>query len=218
MVRKAVNVRVKPDQYSKKIGGLAQGERIFAVGRTDSGWVAFREQDKDIGFVSESMLFPVVDSALTEEIAGTVFSDGQPKCDYIITFVGKSEAEGQMFLIGDYEVDWNCQRDGVRATFSTPMFLTEGPYISKEPSIHQITIDILDLAINLEEVLSTNLFYDHELMRVVYDGTSSAKLSRSPAPDEAQVASLADALHASVRLTYEAWNETLWGELMKRRG
>ncbi len=217
IVRADVNVRAKPTQKSEKVGRLDEGARIYAVGRANKDWVAYREQEKDVGFVYEPVLMPVIDSTLWEEVKGTLAAVSKPKCDYTINFVGKSTAEGQIFQIGDYEVDWKCLFNGKTSRFSTPMFLTEGPYVPSQKSVHQVTIDILDLAINLEEVLSTNLFYDHEKMRVRFDGISSKRMSVNKPDAEVAVTSLPSALQAAVQLAHEAWGEPLWAELLKRQ-
>lgn len=217
IVRKDVNVRALPTQKSKKVGRLDEGERISGVGRAKKDWIAYQDDGKEIGFVYEPVLYPVIESALSSDIAGVLSSGNRPACEYKIIFIGKTEAEGQLFQIGDYEVDWVCEQNAVQARFSTPMFLTEGPYISKQPAVHQITIDILDLAINLEEVLSTNLFYDHEKMQIVYENVSQKGLSVLPANTKVSARSVPDALQAAVGFAYEVWNEKLWGELMKRQ-
>jgi len=217
VVRKDVNIRAKPTQKSKRIGKLEEGERIGAVGRAKGGWVAYRELGKDIGFVYEPVLYPVIESALAEEITGTLSSGGRPTCEFTLSFVGKTEAEGQIFQIGDYEIDWLCRQNATEARFSTPMFLTEGPSVSNKPALHQMTIDILDLTANLEEVLSTNFQFDHEKMQITFDGITSKRFGRTPEQTQAQVASLSEALATAVTLAYESWNSVLWTELMKRR-
>lgn len=216
IVRKAVNVRAGPGQDRKKVGKLEKGDRITGIGRAKGGWIAYRDMDKDVGFIYESVLYAITDSTLSKELTGTLSGPAQPKCSYTISFIGKSEAEGQVFQIGDYEVDWVCEQNNQTAKFSTPMFLTEGPYAPNNRAMHQITIDILDLAINLEEVLSTNLYYNPEKREVTYDGTSNRRMARTPAETTAKASSVSDALHASVRLAYEAWNDHLWAELLKR--
>ena len=216
IVRKAVNIRSKPSKNSKKVGKLGKGKRITGVGRAKGGWIAYRDQDKEIGFVYEPVLYAIIDSSLSRELTGTLSSGAHPKCKYAINFIGKSEAEGQIFQIGDYEVDWECEKKGYAASFSTPMFLTEGPYVPSKRATHQITIDILDLAVNLEEVLSTNLFFNHEKMQVTYDGISNRRMAQKLAESTAPASSVSDALQASVRLAYQAWNDHLWVELLKR--
>ena len=216
MVRKDVNIRAKPKTGSKKVGKLKQGLRISTVGRAKGGWVAYRDDGKDVGFVYEPVLYPVIESALKEELQGTVSGKNRPKCAYIIRFVEKSVAEGQIFQIGDYEIDWHCSQKGKLADFSTLMFLTEGAYNSKGSTLHQITIDVFDIPISIEEVLSTNFLYNTKKNQLTYDGVSQKRLARTPAKKVVDVASVSEALKAAVSLAHEAWNDLLWAELFKQ--
>jgi len=201
----------------KKAGCWRKANALQASVGLKKSWIAYRKQGQDVGFVYEPVLFPVVDSVLSRQLKGTLSGAATPSCSYTIDFVGKNEEEGQVVLISDDKINWLCKQNGQTARLRTPMFQTEGPYISREPSVHQITIDILDLAINLEEVLSTNLLYDHEKMHVAFDSMSSARLYQNDVNDRMFVASVPEALQASVQLAYHVWNQTLWGELMKRR-
>lgn len=216
MVRKDVNIRAKPKTGSKKLGKLKQGVRISTVGRAKGGWVAYQKEGNNIGFVYESVLYPVIESALKEELKGTVSGAKRPECAYTIRFVEKSIAEGQIFEIGDYEIDWHCKQNGNLTDFSTLMFLTEGPYDSKKGGSHQITIDVFNVAINMEEVLSTNFLYNPKKKQLTYDGVSQKRLARNPAKKVVDVASISEALKAAVRLAHEAWNVKLWAELFKQ--
>lgn len=216
IVRADVNVRARPTQKSKKVGRIDEGERIRGVGRANDQWIAYRSEGKDMGFVYSPVLYPVIDSSLSRVLRGQLTQPNSPVCDYAITFVGKSEAEGQVFQVGDYEVDWFCRQGQKQAEFMTPMFLTEGPYINRKPTVHQITIDILGLAINLEEVLSTNFFFDHEKRSLTFDGLTSKRLGNPVDLPEAEVESIEEALKIAVEIAHQAWDEKLWAELMGR--
>ena len=216
IIRKDVNVRKKPKTGSKKVGSLKKGDRITTVGRAKGGWVAYQDQGKNMGFVYESVLYPVIESELKNKLKGTLFGKKRPKCSYITTFVGKSDAEGQVFQIGDYETDWKCKYKGKSTNFSSLMFLTEGPYDSGKSSKHQITIDVFDVVVNMEEVLSTNFLYDRKKKKLVYDGVSQKRLANDPVEKVVYVADVPDALQAAVQLAHEAWNDFLWDELFKK--
>jgi len=216
IISKDVNVRKKPKTGSKKIGSLKKGVRITTVGRAKGGWVAYQDQGKDIGFVYESVLYPVIESALKKNLKGTLSSEKRPKCSYTTTFVGKSDAEGQVFQIGDYEIDWKCEYKGKSTNFSSLMFLTEGPYDTSKSAIHQITIDLFDVAVNMEEVLSTNFLYDRIKKKLIYDGVSQKRLANDLGEKVVYVADVPHALQAAVQVAHEAWNDFLWVELFKQ--
>jgi hypothetical protein len=216
IVRKDVNIRKKPKTGSKKVGRLKKGVRITTVGQAKGGWVAYQEQGREIGFVYDSVLYPVIDSALKNNIKGTLSGERRPKCSYTTVFVGKSDAEGQVFQVGDYEIYWNCKYKGKSASFLSLMFLTEGPYDTSKSSMHQITIDVFDVAVNMEEVLSTNFLYDRIKQKLIYDGVSQKRLANDPAEKVVYVADLPGALQTAVQLAHEAWNDLLWVELFKQ--
>ncbi len=216
VITKDVNVRKKPKTGSKRVGSLKKGQRITTVGKAKGGWVAYQDKGKDIGFVYDTVLYPVIQSALKDSLKGSVSGEKRPKCSYIATFVGKSNAEGQVFQIGDYEIDWDCKYKGKSESFSTLMFLTEGPYDSSKSSVYQITIDVFDVAVNMEEVLSTNFLYDRKKNKLLYDGVSQKRLANDPVEKVVSVTDVPDALHTAIRLAHEAWNRFFWIELFKQ--
>jgi hypothetical protein len=216
IIRKDVNIRKKPKTGSKKVGSLKKGERISTVGQAKGGWVAYQDQGRNMGFVYESVLYPIIESALKNNLKGNLSGEKRPKCSYTTTFVGKSIAEGQVFQIGDYEIDWKCEFNGKFVNFSSLMFLTEGPYDSSKSSIHQITIDIFNVSVNMEEVLSTNFLYDRTKKKLIYDGVNQKRLANDPADKVVNVADVPDALQTAVQLAHEVWNDFLWVELFKK--
>ena len=100
--------------------------------------------------------------------------------------------------------------------FSSLMFLTEGPYDSSKSSVHQITIDIFDVAGNMEEVLSTNFLYDRKKKQLTYDGVSQNRLAIDLVEDVVDVGGVSDALQTAVKMAHMAWNDFLWVELFKK--
>jgi hypothetical protein len=215
VVQKDVNVRGKPDTKSNKIGSLQAGARIHAVAKTAGGWLAIRDGQTDVGFVHDSALLPLIDGTLGKDIQGNVqISDG-PACAYVIRFEGKSQVEGQMFEIADYDVAWDCKLDGRALKFRTPMFITEASYQLNQKRIFQINVDVLDLFGGLDEILSTILLYDEDMGRVAFDSVTVEKYKRAPATKEAPAKTVAKALEGAVRIAASAWNKQAWSDLSK---
>jgi len=209
-----VNIRAKPKTSSKKVGKLKKRQRVNVIGKAPGAWVAIRIDGKDIGFVYEPILIGVLDGTLAEPLIGNVTKTGHPDCRYTITYQGKSEAEGQLFEIADYEVHWRCRLDGTVGEFTTPMFMTEGPYKkSKKPS-YQITVDIVDPEGDLDEVISTTVFYDRNNGTISFDGVSEKRFAGKPDVLEVFARSLPLALRAGVEMSYEAWPAPLWNILL----
>ena len=110
LVKTAVNIRSKPLTGSKRVGTLKKLERIDGVGKAKGPWIAVRKNGKDLGFVYEKTLIIILDGTLKKYISGTLKKSGMPLCKYIISFAGRTPAEGQIFGMTDYEIDWECQR------------------------------------------------------------------------------------------------------------
>ena len=97
-----------------------------------------------------------------------------------IRFEGKSQVEGQVFEIADYDVLWDCRTGARKVKFRTPMFITEVPYQMGLKRIFQINIDILDLDGGYEEIFSTTIFFNLDKDRIVFDGVNIEKYGKIP--------------------------------------
>ncbi len=213
LVTRDVNIRAKPLTKSKRVGRYKMGERIDVVGRAPGAWVAVREDGKDKGFVYEPILLPLIDGTLERDLTGKLVAKGSPPCDYVVSFAGKSAAEGQLFEIADYDVRWSCRGP---IEFLTPMFITEAPYQMGQKKVFQISVDILELDDGFEEVFSTTVFYDKSKGEVRFDSVSSKKYGRASAAGKVRADGVEAALKAAVKLAHAAWNKTVWRELAKK--
>ncbi len=121
----------------------------------------------------------------------------------------------QLFEIADYEVQWRCQHEGKTGEFVTPMFMTEGPYKKSKNPVYQITVDIVDPDGDLDEVVSSTVFYDHDDGTISFDGMSVKRFAGKPDVLEVFARSLPAALRAGVEMSYQAWTRSLWNFLLK---
>lgn len=215
VVLKDVNVRAKPETKSRRVGSFKAGRRIQAVGRAQGAWVAVRKDGKDLGFVYEPILLPLIDGTLTEDILGRVAAEKGPKCDYRIHFDGKSPVEGQLFEISDYDVIWDCRVGKKKVSFLTPMFITEAPYQLSQKRIYQISIDVLDLYGGYDDIFSTVVLYNQAKDRVVFDGVSIEKYGKIPGVTKKAAANVPEALTGAVEIAFSAWNKRAWKDLIK---
>ena len=209
-----VNVRARPKTKSKRVGGFKAGSRIKVVARS-GGWVAVREKGKDLGFVFDKVLMPLIDGALFKDIVGQVSVKGGVNCEYIIHFEGKSPVEGQLFEFADYDVQWDCLLGKRKIRFRSPMFITEAPFQLGQKRVYQISIDVLDLEGGYEEIFSTVFLYDQDKARIVFDGVSIEKFGKPPQKKEAPAATVPEALTGAVRIAVSAWNKAAWSDLIK---
>lgn len=214
VVTKDLNVRAEPDTNGKKVASFREGDRLTVVGKAKGSWLAVRMDGKDLGFVYGPVLMPLVDAVVKEPLVGKVALRGG-SCSYRAVFEGESPIEGQMFNSVDYRATLECQREGKSFAFEMPLFITEGPYNGGVKSVHQIGMDVLELAQEYERVFSTNLLYDAEKGEVRLDSVSvdkyqtAGKVSAIPAED------VASALRAAINLAAQTWSPVFWADLAK---
>ena len=214
VVTRDVNVRNKPDTKAERTGGLEKGQKVHVVGR-HQGWLAIMQGGKPLGFTYRKYLVPLIDGALTEPVRGSATVSNEGKCAYEIVYSGQSAAEVEEFGITDYEIQVRCERDGITLSFMLFMFMTEGAYRPEEPDIHQIGIDLLEINANGEydESFTTNVFYDSGKEKAVFDEVTLKPYAGKPETSEQDVASVAEALSAAVRMALESWNDKAWNDL-----
>ncbi len=215
LVLKDVNIRARPKTKSKKVGSFKAGKRIDAVARAAGAWVAVREGGKDLGFVYDQILLPLIDGTLKKDLEGKTSVKGGASCQYRIRFEGKSQVEGQVFEIADYDVFWDCLDGKRKVKFRTPMFITEAPYQLGTKRIFQISIDVLDIEGGYDDIFSTTLLYDKDKNRVAFDSVSIKKFGQTPVIKEIPAKTVPQALRAAVIITLATWNKSAWKDLIK---
>ena len=215
LVLKDVNIRARPKTKSKKVGSFKAGKRIDVVARAAGAWVAVREGGKDLGFVYDRILLPLIDGTLKKDLEGKTSVKGGASCQYRIRFEGKSQVEGQVFEIADYDVFWDCLDGKRKVKFRTPMFITEAPYQLGTKRIFQISIDVLDIEGGYDDIFSTTLLYDKDKNRVAFDSVSIKKFGQTPVIKEIPAKTVPQALRAAVIITLATWNKSAWKDLIK---
>ena len=217
IVLKDVSIRALPDGKSKRKGSYKAGRRIQVVGFASGPWVAVREKGRDVGFVYENVLLPLIDGTLARDLIGKASAKGKPaiECRYIISFEGKSAVEGQVFEIADYDIVWDCMRGKRKIKFRTPMFITEAPYQLSQKRIFQITVDVLDLDRGYDEILSTFVVFNMEKSHVLYDGVSIAKYGHVPGTKNIPAKTVPEALKGAAVIALQTWNKAAWADLIK---
>jgi hypothetical protein len=211
---KDLNVRGEPDTNGKKVGSFREGERIKVIGKAQGSWLAVRADGKDLGFVYGPVLMPLIDAVVDEPLTGKAAITGGT-CGYRVVFEGESPIEGQMFNSVDYRAMLECRRDGKSFAFEMPLFITEGPYNGGVKSVHQIGMDVLELAQEYERVFSTNLLYDAEKGEVRLDTVSVDKYLAAGKTPSLPAEDVSSALAAAVTLAVQSWSPAFWSDFAK---
>ncbi len=220
LVLKDANVRAKPETKSKKIGTVRQGGHVRSVGvaKGGAGWVAVVRSGRPFGFVYATALSSIIDGKLEKELTGSVRLGNGIKCDYIIRYRGRSEAEGEPIEIADYDLISNCREKGKRFRFFAPMFMTEGAYDLSNKQIYQINVDIVEIRTGPDTVLSTVTFYHAKRRKVVFDSVTIKDYAGKKPLKSLDAATVAEALNAAAEIAFSSWNKKAWKTLVKIGG
>lgn len=214
----AVNLRTKPSTQASKRGGLKRGMRVEAFGAAENGsWLAVRQDDRELGFVFAEMLLPLIDGTLNAPIKGKTDSGNGKDCEYAIRFSGKNSVEGELFETSDYEIDWTCKINGREISFPGFMFITEAPFQLSNNRVYQISMDLLGVVREYDEVFSTVFLYRRDERKVVFDSVSMKDFAAQPGVNALEAASVAEALSAAANIAPGAWNERVW-EMLAQNG
>ncbi|MEK9671997.1 MAG: SH3 domain-containing protein [Rhodospirillaceae bacterium] len=214
LVTKDVQVRKSPETKGEKVTTFKEGARIDVFGRAKGSWMAVRRKGKDLGFVYEPILVPLLsDPPAIPVISKASFPKG--RCDYKIQPEGETPIESQEFRSFDYRVKFECRVDDRSFAFGSPMFISEGPYNNSRQPIHQIGLDVLELSQDYDRFFSTNLLYDRLKGEVRFDGVSVDAYKVKTPPKARRAKSATDALRAAVALALAAWSEAFWRDFSK---
>ena len=209
-----VNLRAKPSTRAQKRGRLERGSRVEAIGAAENGsWFFVRRGEQELGFVFAETLLPLIDGTLDAPLTGMTESGSDRSCRYLIRFVGKNLVEGELFETSDYEVDWECALNDKQITFPGYMFITEAPFQLSENRVYQISIDLLNVTREYDEVFSTIFLYRLGENEVVLDSVSMKEYGVEPKVARLAARTVAEALAAAAKIAPRAWNDTVWSML-----
>lgn len=212
LVLNDVNVRSAPSTGASRVGGLESGERVSVRGEVD-GWLAIDKDGEPYGFAFARFFMALLDGSLEDELSGTVEPGNGTRCSFAIRFTGHEQAAEGVLRFANYEADMHCRRGSGAIALTAFMFLTEGPYAPGKPHLHQIGIDVLELAEGVDEVFSTTVLFDRGAGEVVFDGVSLDRYAQRPDPDRLAAESAAGAVAGALRLALSAWNGAAWDAL-----
>lgn len=211
MATSQVNVRAKPSTRAAKRGRLQRGTQVEAAGAAENGsWLVVRRDGEELGFVFAEMLLPLIDGTISEPVKGNTKSGTGGTCDYVIRFAGKNSVPDELLETSDYEMDWSCAIDGEQVAFPGFMFITEAPFQLSEKKVYQISIDLLDVAREYDEVFSTVFLYHPDRAKVTLDSVSMKEFARDPEVGELAADSVPDALAGAANIAPKAWNAKVW--------
>jgi hypothetical protein len=83
--------------------------------------------------------------------------------------------------------------------------------------IFQINVDLYDIPIGTEDVLSTTVLYHALENKIVFDGINKEQLKSEEQILKKEVADLSEALKGSVAMAHQSWGPIVWSELARTK-
>ena len=221
LVLRDVNVRAKPMNKSIRVTRLKKHERISAVGKArGTRWIAVRKGKKNIGFVYDKALIPVINGSLKKPISVNklVWKQDDSKlspCNYKIKFIGKLNVEGSRQITSDYDLKMECDYKNKRIKIEATMFLTELPYLENTSPIFQINVDLYDIPIGTEDMFSSTVLYHALENKITFDGVNKENLKSDKKITERQATDVSSALQGAVMMAHQSWGPMIWSDLSR---
>ncbi len=215
------NVRESPSTNAKRVGKLEEGEVVDVVGKaTGTTWFAVRQGETPLGFVYSTLLTPIIDGELSEDVTGELQVQLDLRCGYRIHFIGKTDGDVDIIRTADYDAAIVCERRGKRIRFPAQMFITEVPFDrSKSSRVFQINVDLLDGVHSLIDIFSTTMLFNLDEGRVVYDQMTEKSFERENVDLNARPATnIPRALSSAMELALRHWSEDAWDDIFSSNG
>lgn len=207
------NVRKGPGKKHARVAGVSEGERVQVIGVAEGEeWFAISRAGETMGFIHNSLLIPVVDGTLEEEMRGLLMQEGIA-CDYRLRFEGKSPVQGGDFETSDYEIRFRCASQQGAAVFYAHMFFTEATISQGR---HQIAIDVRSIGDGLEKYLTSNFYYHPKTGKLTFDGHTLSKFATPPEKIETIAPTIADALIQVMTTVVSTWTPAAWESLFEK--
>ena len=208
---KDVNVRKAPKTSAPKVTTLPKGLRVSAAGKAKgTKWIAIIKDGKDLGFVYGKALAVVLDGKLSSSITGKLESLDKPKCDYTISFDTKHKVKGELQVISDYSVAFDCKIRKKSFKFLAAMFITELPYLEHKRNIFQISVDLPSVVDSGGEVMSVTTLYHLKKGKLILENVSVPKMANKANSSSKWLETVPEILEATVNLSYRVWGQKVW--------
>lgn len=221
VVRKDVNIRSAPRTSGKRLGKFEDGVIINIAGRVPkSEWYAALDGGDPRGFVFGSVLSPIIDGRVDDDVTGELQVGPNLRCGFRVIFTAKTGGQGGLIRTSDYEVTIVCERGGERIRFPAQMFITEEPFNgSRKQRVFQVNVDLLDGLHGLDDVFSTISLFDLDKSEVRFDRVTEPIFATGDNPAEVRpAANVREALAAALEIALIVWSPTIWNEIFERAG
>lgn len=216
LVKKDVNVRAAPKTSGRRVDGLKKGEIVHVVGRAGkTAWLAVIKDEKPLGFVYGTVLSPIIDGEIEDDVTGEIRLGADHRCGFRVHFIGKAGGEGSEVRSADYDVSVVCERNGERIRFPAQMFITEVPFDgSNKRQVFQVNVDLLDGVHGLIDVFSTIMLFDLDKGEVRFDtATEKTYVREKGGLQSLPATNVSRALLSAVEIALTHWSNKAWDDI-----
>lgn len=220
LVESDVNVRDEPKTEGKRIGGLDAGAVVDVVGKVPgSVWMAVIKDGEPFGFVYGTVLSPIIDGAMEDDVTGEIKVGNDQRCGFRVRFIGKTEVEDSSARTADYDASIVCERGNTRIRFPAQMFMTEVPFDgSNKHQVFQVNIDLLDGVHALDDIFSTTLMFDLDKGEVRFDRVTEQSYWQDGGVLSLPATDVARALASALEIALTHWSQKAWDDIYKQAG
>jgi len=214
VILRDINIRTRPETKSKRLGRFKKGALIQSIGRAKgTGWLQVRTVEGKSGFVYSKMAAPLIDGSLKSKIKGRLTGPDGTACRYTIEFEGKSQIEKELQRTADYAVPFECNVSDQPVRFIATMFLTELPYKETGPALYQINVDLRNMPLEGEDVLTVITLYNPKKSKVSFDTVNDSTFAGTTKIESKNATGLAAALKAALEIAHAIWGKAAWEQL-----
>jgi hypothetical protein len=217
-------VRDLPNSDARRLGQIDKGQHVSVTGKvvtsdtasadTGSNWLAVKRPGGAVGYARAATLVAMIDGTLKTPLAGKLSAPDRPDCRYAVSFEGHSPVADAIQQTADYNIAFECDSKGsdTPLAFNAGMFITELPFDAQR-AVYQINIDLWDMRVNDEDVLSVTSLYDPAAQQVSFDHVTDDKLGDGTGVGPESAADVPAALAAAIRIAHKVWQDGAWQQL-----
>ena len=112
-------------------------------------------------------------------------------------------------------IEYRCTDGGKTYSFYAPMFMTEVPYKLTHDPVYQISIDLLAMDDDPDNIFSIVFLYRRDTEQVTFDSFTKAGMGQKPARPKRAARTIAEALAGAAETAPLAWTKNVWKKLVQ---
>jgi len=218
VTKTAVNLRAAPSTKGEKLNKLDKDEVVQVIGQAKgTSWFAVVRENGERGFSYNPVFIRIIKGRLPRPLKGRVKTKDGPDCRYELRNANAvDEDETADLKVADYWADMDCDVVGRTISFTAFMFMTETPWNMSPGGSHQISMELADVAVGYDKVISAVTMWRYDKKTVVFDSVSPKKFKATKPLQSKEASDVSSALVSAMEIALSAWNKNLWETVVKK--